>query len=1546
MKKKISALIVMGVISISALVSASACGGNKFSEISVSKNKLQTTFVKGQDIDWSDGVLQLKGEDYSDTVSLSDPEVQISGYDNQTVGAQTVTVTYRGVETTVDVNCVERLTPDSRVVTNYFVGDELSLLGNLYVYADDGTSKLVSLRSDAFTFEYDFSEEDLSSDVTVTYQADGVSYTCAYQVKVYDASDISLKSNPSKTGYKNYESLDLTGAKLELKNSEGNLSKTIAVTEDMLGEYDLTSVTEEEGTKVVAIPVSFGGVDLSFNVNVTYTPVLEIRQEYETLAAKDYNFEEDIADLTIEEEDGKAALSAIEKYIGMADADKAQIAEEEYLLIAKVAAVYGYGVWEAQALTYTDLYTVSEIGAVSLADKTYEATKAQYVTLTTSDEGKAFLALAEKLNAINELCGDSVLFTVITPATETEEESIDVYTFEDFLSVTQKVSDTIGKIGHAIELYELFDGQEVNEALIRQATDVIRATSYNNYADRDVYDLLTEWDEDYFDQIYSFYYGDGSKGSVNTTAINYLKDYYLPTAVEEPYRLIRNAIIQANYMNNGYRNDTSYFMLFYFRAQEKMAELTEAAEKENATLYEKMCGYCISDLKFSGIVTGKSYSMSMLVSLLTSYPQNTNYKIGGGYLYIMGYAFEQREVMAMWDSYLVALNKVLDGDESYLNDVPALLRQYAKLSPNMQKLFLDSLNAYYGKGVGFDVSWESGSNNLFSNIVYAYYLKQLNITDETSANYDEFVFIQDVLCLSELLAQGKAEEFVKNWNKYAVEKYATVDKSLIGAEILSIYNKLDATYNYIVEVKQEPVEGSEETETVYAVKDLSADPQLSAEMAKKFENLRTTAYNAYYNANMVYYYCANYGVDPSNFANILPQIYAAYFYAEQLSREIQSTATREELNAYYYNTYYGTKAVNAAISVDQLLLVARTYAVFLMNNMSSSDYPHWALVHSGELQDLLISYGKLIALNGYQAGSLSSLFFSDNSRAAEYTVADAVALMKKVDEMSFNSRLSMRLLDSGSSYFTALGAFFAANLDDATAIAASELLNSQYYGLFYEMNPDGKFSDGTTYKQAYFSTVYDLKCAYGRLTESQKTAFDQNFGEYYTSYVSQLPAISTAIEAILAQITVADGYLDDYLANPVAKQEGKTYGQLFNTAAQEVKTAYAALSEEDKKVFDSYFKLNYNLLIEAWTEYYGEDATVVAIKEMAVLVTYYEPIALSDPDGMYDETTSNWNMFKKVAEDLVAAYETLTVDQALDFDTYFLSVYSECSGFLKTFYGNSSDKVNEAVRLLYTLDVYEDEYEANPYGTSEINGTKTNQEVFLEKFAAKYTAFLTIYNSMTDAEKTEFGQISIVASSFEFYKNFMNDCFISDAEAASQVARDMDAAIIYLQMWYNNRVAMVEIGGETKLAGEVFLQLAGKVLLGYQSLDATQMAAFNARTDGNNRVTDLVFISYYFVAITAEAEEIETDSAVGGVFKDILTALQTYYKWLDGDETVTIGDTSVASSNEFMAAGAALVADYTALSDDEKETVNTAIGGIYQFVVSLYQAALNASEAV
>lgn len=209
------------------------------------------TYVRGQDLDFTGLLLTcaLNGEPV--TVPMDSPDVTVSGYEKDTLGTQTVTVTYKEKTTSFQVTVIPRLQVEG-YDANYFVGDSFNKQnGRIKVAKDDGTVTTVNMREDSVSILNFDSETPGKKDVTVTYGE----YSATFSVNILEVAQVKFNS-PSKKTYKSHETeFSVDGGYFTVTSEGGVITKTVSLTkEDMeISGFDPSKATIENRTAATAL---------------------------------------------------------------------------------------------------------------------------------------------------------------------------------------------------------------------------------------------------------------------------------------------------------------------------------------------------------------------------------------------------------------------------------------------------------------------------------------------------------------------------------------------------------------------------------------------------------------------------------------------------------------------------------------------------------------------------------------------------------------------------------------------------------------------------------------------------------------------------------------------------------------------------------------------------------------------------------------------------------------------------------------------------------------------------------------------------------------------------------------------------------------------------------------------------------------------------------------------------------------------------------------------------------------------------------------------
>ena len=224
-----------------------------------------------EELDLEGAVLNVN---YSDGTIISidiEPDM-VSGFDNTTLGTNTITVTYQGFETTFDVEIVEKEIVEIVVLDGYINEYPLNESGfnnsgmMIEVRYNDETTEEVPV-TESMLSGFDSSSLGIK---TMTVNYDG--FTATFEIEIVEptVTGISVENLPNKTEYlQNYEMLDLEGAKLQVSYNNGT-TQIIDVTEDMVTGFDNSVI----GTNIIT--VSYEGFETTFEIEIVEATVIGI----------------------------------------------------------------------------------------------------------------------------------------------------------------------------------------------------------------------------------------------------------------------------------------------------------------------------------------------------------------------------------------------------------------------------------------------------------------------------------------------------------------------------------------------------------------------------------------------------------------------------------------------------------------------------------------------------------------------------------------------------------------------------------------------------------------------------------------------------------------------------------------------------------------------------------------------------------------------------------------------------------------------------------------------------------------------------------------------------------------------------------------------------------------------------------------------------------------------------------------------------------------------------------------------------------------------
>ena len=238
------------------------------------------------------------GEKVAD-VSLTDANVEVTGYNKEKLGNQTVKVEYEGFEQEFGVVVVDQVKAvtfniDSIAAKDYKYGDSLDLSKATAVVENLSGKKTTVNIENSMVSGY-LPTKLGKQEITVNVEG----FTKKIEVNVVDyITGIELTA-PTKTLYIVKEDLDLAGGEITVKMASG-VEETEALTKSMVSGYDKTKVGNQ------TVKVKYEGFTKEFVVQVV-DKLAEVRME--SMPKTQYKFGEELdltgAKLRITQESGE-----------------------------------------------------------------------------------------------------------------------------------------------------------------------------------------------------------------------------------------------------------------------------------------------------------------------------------------------------------------------------------------------------------------------------------------------------------------------------------------------------------------------------------------------------------------------------------------------------------------------------------------------------------------------------------------------------------------------------------------------------------------------------------------------------------------------------------------------------------------------------------------------------------------------------------------------------------------------------------------------------------------------------------------------------------------------------------------------------------------------------------------------------------------------------------------------------------------------------------------------------------------------------------------
>ena len=769
------------------LICVFAGKGDKIDEIYVSNaHSPRLSYVQGQDLDLSRGVLTVVVKGEETLVPLNKEGVGVTGFDKNKLGDQTLTVTYGEHTTTITVNVIARATAEG-YEKGYFVGDSFKKdKGKVRIAKDDATTFTVNMSDSKIKLVSFDSATAGTKTVKVEYSDGTNTYPCEFNVEVYAGNDVTIRY-PDKTSYYSHDTeLDFSGGYLTVVAGDNNsLSKHVDITSDMVTGFNpaLATIANKDTPLTQKITISYLGKTFEYNVTVRYSSVSMVRDELPAL--REIDFEAPDFQLTTEQKE--AAYRAVSEYYKLSSKQKVLFSESDVNTIIRSATFSLMDKYIAALDEIKNGVALTSQGSVVLTASSRDDAAAAIPALkdTSSDLNKYSVILRDlKEDFADVIVADDVKVSDFIFVIPKDEQSNIVLILEHLV----KVHDILKDIPESWTLDDLVTHKDA----IKSATDEIVKEQYVQRQMSGIYSSLSKWrtQNDVFEIIYSYYLYKEENGE------QYVKDT-LFQGVPLPKSL--NTWLTA-YSNISYIAG----VLAQTGTQNALADLSLMLYYYDVLTKETV------DIKDNGDTLTKDLYNLMEGDLYVESARTSPY----GYYYVAGIGLESEAYLNLLDKYLVvfdlyAQNKFTGEDgnivipEEYFDEFDAVTAALADVTPNELFAFISSLNYYYGKLKDYSnvmalalTTTEDGKVgylNAFAMLMNAYY-KQVLPTEV-------YPMFNDLMVAMESLAQNgkKASaltDFAASMSKIATtfSSLSTVNQGIFTTHFNSVYSKYLSLY--------------------------------------------------------------------------------------------------------------------------------------------------------------------------------------------------------------------------------------------------------------------------------------------------------------------------------------------------------------------------------------------------------------------------------------------------------------------------------------------------------------------------------------------------------------------------------------------------------------------------------------------------------------------------------------------------------------------------------------------------------------------------------
>ena len=1055
MKKitKIFALLLALALTVVGMLALTGCdNGSDTVDIYITKADMpRVKYVEGQELDLSDGRLTVVTNGEETKLPLTAPEITVTGYDKNLLGEQMLTVQYGQITTGITVTVVPRMVAES-FETKYFVGDVFNKkMGKLQITTDDMKTVTVNMSDDKVSVvNFDSSKAGMSQ-VTVSYTDGGNTYTCQFDVAVYEESNITFVA-PYKTQYNSYDAgIDLSGGHFTVTSSDNKLTKQVPITEEMIRNFDLSaaSIEHRDTPMTQTVTVEYLGQQFQYDIYIRFQGVSIVNYHAQNaLANIDW---EDAKANGLPADTAAAALDAIREYCNLPQEQLSQVSGEVRNLVARAGTIATVTAFYRELEKYNKTFAMDNAGNLYFICESYEQTLVDLDAL--NDPTSQINVYAAMLRRIYDefkatmMDQELLIGDLICVYTE-ENQALMIQVLNHLTSVHSYVADV--PVDWTVDMLPQYANQ-----LMLAVMEIYNAGYYSQGYSNYYVDVIAGWREkgDMFDILYSYflYHYENSQEFVSTYMWGQMP---MPGLVEQWHFNLSSALgfeqfLAAKGDTDAFLYDLSAYMFFYNQA----LDLAEQIKSSGNQLWIDVYNF------FDGDFMNQYYM----------------YNYTCGYLNLVKGMEDSTAFIQLWDSYYEVLKLYNDGQLTAEKDrdlIVAMVADFQALSPTELLGFLSSLNYNYvaAKGSLPMLSLDEGTSyNLFSFILRDGYLTYMH-----EANRPLFRNL--------LLAM---ENYVlMDYKEGAMDQFKSIMQQL-SADYAALSDADKADFDQYAGVAYQKYL------MLYKLQTGGATVTLTQEEQALFNQLNDSLVK-FFNVYMAIMNAAQNGQEVSS--DLFGITFALYCRAEEVYNRLLTTVRPEALPLLYVQTY---EFLGSPTTLAQAFYEADKLTVDNLSRNFAAVYENGQLVQV-PLLDVITKYG----IEGLLADMSEVLYQAYFAEKIQLDQAYVLSVMASVRNLTLTQKSLLPAISVDVAYYKAVNACLNSLLSaEAVSVQASEsLFNVEIAYTNLTLNPTLE-----DVRVAFENNMQTLIAIYETLSDADKAILSDAYN-YYLALYQQLKA--------------------------------------------------------------------------------------------------------------------------------------------------------------------------------------------------------------------------------------------------------------------------------------------------------------------------------------------------------------------------------------------------------------------------------------------------------